>query len=276
MPDDPLNNVVVVLDHPQNVVNVAAVIRAMKNMSLSRLRLVEPDEFDPYRIEGIAHRTEDVVESARILDTLDEAVADAVYVLGTTARGRTAQRNYVRPREAAPGLLDRAREGPVALVFGREDRGLSNEALDLCHAVAIIPTNPEHSSLNLAQAFLVLAYEIFLAAEGESELPTGKRAEGPATREEEERMYRALRQGLDRIDFFKAREPRAVMRTLRTLLGRAEPSMREARLVQAVGFEIANFLDRVVGPREPEAEAEEAGERDDQGEKDEGEAFPDV
>lgn len=242
---DLLDNVVVVLDHPQDLVNVAAVIRAMKNMGLSRLRLVEPDEFDAYRIEGIAHRTEDLVEATEILDTLEEAVADAVYVLGTTARGRTAQRNYVRPRQVAPDLLARAEQGPVAVVFGREDRGLSNEALDLCHALAVIPTNPDHPSLNLAQAFLVVAHELFLAAGGEEgDLPTGKRATRPTTGEEMEQMYAALRQGLDRIDFFKAREPEAVMRTLRTLLGRAEPDLREARLVRAVGFEIGNYLDR--------------------------------
>lgn len=262
MRTDLLDNVVVILDRPQDLVNVAAVIRAMKNMGLSRLRLVDPDEFDAYRIEGIAHRTEDLVESTQIMGSLEEAVKDAVWVVGTSARARTAQRNYVRPRQAAPVLLARAEDGPVALVFGREDRGLSNEALDLCHAVVIIPTNPDYPSLNLAQAFLVLAYELFLAAGGEGvELPRGKRATRPATADDMEETYAALRRGLDRIDFFKAREPEAVMRTLRTLVGRADPDLREARLVRAVGFEIANYLDRVEkgagrsdGPSRPESE----------------------
>lgn len=242
---DPLSNVVVVLDHPQNVVNVAGAIRAMKNMGLSRLRLVEPDDFDPWRIEGIAHRSEDVVEAAEVFGSLPAALADTTWVLGTTARARTAGRNYVRPREVASGMVERARSGRVAVVFGREDRGLTNRDLDLCHAVTIVPTDPDYSSLNLAQAVLVLAYEIFLAAEGGGgELPEGRRATEPATRADLESMYEALEEGLGRIDFFKGRRPRAVLRTLRTVLARAELDRRESRLVRAIGFEIGHYIDR--------------------------------
>lgn len=244
-----LSRIVVVLDHPQNVVNVAGVIRAMKNMGLSRLRLVRPDEFDPYRIEGIAHRSTDLVEATEIVDTLEEAVADCVFVVGTTARARTANRNYGRPRPLAEEMLERAAGGPVALVFGREDRGLTNEGLDLCHRIGIIPTAPDYSSLNLAQAFLVFGYELFVASgEGEEELPEGRRATDPATQEEMERMYEALRTGLGRIEFYKGtRRDTAVVRTLRTILGRAELDRREARLIQAIGFEISHYLDRRAG-----------------------------
>src|SRR5687768_1450480 len=157
----------------------------MKNMGLSRLRLVRPTDFDPYRIQGIAHRSADVIASTELHDSIESAVADAVWVVGTSARPRTANRNYVRPREVAPAIVERSRTGPVCLLFGREDRGLTNEAMDLCHAVAIIPTAPEYWSLNLAQAFLVLAYEIHLAAGGgEGELPRGRRATATATAEE--------------------------------------------------------------------------------------------
>lgn len=250
----PLDGVIVVLDEPQDVVNIAAVIRAMMNMGLSRLRLVRPAEFDPWRIEGIAHRSEDLVEGTEVLDDLRDAVSDAVHVVGTTARARTAQRNYVRPREAARRMVERAREGPVALVLGREDRGLSNEALDLCHEVVIVPTVPEYSSLNLAQAFLVLAYELFLASGADpGPLPRGKRSTRPPTREEMEEMYAALASGLARIDFFKARKPSSVIRTLRTLLARAEPDLRESRLVAAIGWEIGNHLDRIESRGEEEA-----------------------
>ncbi len=166
MTSSPLDNVVVVLNEPQNLVNIAGVVRAMKNMGLWRLRLVRPAEFDSWRIGGIAHRSQDVLDEAEIMDSLAGALADAVYVVGTTARARTAQRNYVRPREVAPKIVEHARDGVVALLFGREDRGLGNEALDLCNAAAIIPTNPDYSSINLAQAVLLLSYEVFLAAEG--------------------------------------------------------------------------------------------------------------
>lgn len=253
-----LAQVVVVLDQPQDVVNIAAAVRAMKNMGLSRLRLVNPADFDPYRIEGIAHRSSDVVDAAQVFDRLDEALADCVWVVGTTARARTANRNYVRPRAMATTLVARAGDGPVALVFGREDRGLSNEALDLCHEIAIIPTDAAYSSLNLAQAVLLLCYEIFLASEvGPDELPRGRRATVPATRADLETMYRALGEGLRRIEFFKGtRRDDAVLRTLRTILGRADLDRREARLVGAIGFEIGHYLDRKqVAPPEPRSEA---------------------
>lgn len=241
-----LDNVVVVLDHPQNLVNIAGVVRAMKNMGLHRLRLVNPAEYDTWRIGGIAHRSEDVSEEAEIFGSLEEALSDAVFVVGTTARARTAHRNYVRPRDIGPRVVERAQSGVVALLFGREDRGLENEALDLCHSVAIIPTNPDYSSLNLAQATLLLAYEVFLAAEAEpGSLPKGRRATRPATVKELENTYAALEQGLHRIDFFKARAPEAILRTIRTVISRAEPDLQEAGILRAIGFEISSYLDRI-------------------------------
>jgi TrmH family RNA methyltransferase len=241
-----LHNVVVVLDHPQNVVNIAGVVRAMKNMGLHRLRLVNPAEYDTWRIGGIAHRSEDVSEDAEIFDSLREALSDAVFVVGTTARARTAHRNYARPREVGPMVVERAETGVVALLFGREDRGLDNGALDLCHSVAIIPTDPDYSSLNLAQATLLLTYEVFLAAQGDPEdLPRGRRTTRPATVEELENTYAALEQGLHRIDFFKARAPEAILRTIRTVISRAEPDLQEAGILRAIGFEISSYLDRI-------------------------------
>jgi TrmH family RNA methyltransferase len=236
-----------VLDETIDVVNIAGVIRGMMNMGLSRLRLVRPDDFDSYRIQGIAHRSASIIGATELHDTLDSAIADAVWIVGTSARPRTANRNYVRPREVAPTVIERTSEGPVCILFGREDRGLTNEALDRCHAVAIIPTAPEYWSLNLSQAFLVTAYELFLAAGGaKGDLPRGRRATEPATGKDLESMYAAVQEGLTRIRFFKgARQPEAVLRTLRTVLGRADLDAREARLIQAIGFEIGNYLDRL-------------------------------
>jgi TrmH family RNA methyltransferase len=243
-----LARVVVVLDHPKDVVNIAGVARVMMNFGLARLRLVEPDDFDTWRIHGIAHRSQAITEAATMHASLDEALADATFIVGTTARARTAGRSYVRPREAAEQIAARAREGHVAVVLGREDRGLTNEDLDRCHAVTIIPTDAEYPSLNLAQACLVLAYEIFLAAgAGVDPLPRGRRATRPPTQEELEAAFAALEAGLHRIEFYKAREPAAVMRTLRTILTRAEPDLREAKLLAAIGHEIRNYLDRMSG-----------------------------
>ncbi len=256
----PLDDIVVVLDQPQNVVNIAGCIRAMMNFGLSRIRLVRPAEFDEYRITGIAHRSDPVVQSAEIFDTLDDALADVSWVLGTTARPRTAARNFVRPRKIAPDVLQAAREGTVAILFGREDRGLANEALDRCHYVAIVPTDPDYSSLNLAQACLLVCYELFQAAGDRDPLPRGKRDMGPASVEELERMYDALERGLGSIGFYKgARRPESILRTIRTLLSRAEPDLREAKLMQAIGFEIEKYVAREgeeSGAEAPEGEAQ--------------------
>jgi tRNA/rRNA methyltransferase/tRNA (cytidine32/uridine32-2'-O)-methyltransferase len=243
--EERLRRVAIVLDHPKDVVNIGGVIRVMKNFGLTDLRLVNPDEFDAYRLEGIAHRTLDLIAACTLHETLDEALADATFVVGTTARARTAGRSYKRPREVADEIAERVADGTTAILFGREDRGLTNEALDRCHAVTIIPTSSDHSSINLAQSALVLAYEVFLAIDGgQEEMPRGRRATRPPTQEELEETFAALADGLARIDFYKARKPEAVMRTLRTIVTRAQPDLREARLLAAVGYEISNYLDR--------------------------------
>jgi TrmH family RNA methyltransferase len=220
------------------------------NMGHTNLRVVNPVEFDPYRIEGIAHKSAPLIKRTRICASLDEALADAVLVVGTTARARTAQRNFVHPREAAVEIVTHARNGVVAVLFGREDKGLSNEALDRCHLVATIPTSPEYWSINLAQACLVLLYETCLAAGAErAPLPRGRRKSPPATHEDLESMFQALQKGLEQIDFFKSRRSAMVMRTLRTVLARARLDLRESRLLRAIGFEIGHYLERGEGRR---------------------------
>lgn len=244
--DARLDRVVIVLDETQDLVNIAGVVRGMKNMGLTRLHLVNPVEFDAWRITGIAHRSDQIVEGTQFFDTLADALANASYVVGTTARIRTAGVNYTRPRELAPAVLDQAERGDVAILFGPEDRGLSNEALDLCHTVAVVPTDPTFSSLNLAQAALVVMYELWMAAEGsQPDLPRGRRATEAATHAELEQMYSALEGGLESIAFFKARKPEAVMRTLRKILGQASMDGREARLLAALGYETRHVVKRL-------------------------------
>jgi len=245
-----LANIVIVLDTPKDVVNIGGVMRVMMNMGLSRLRLVNPDNFHRARIDRIAHRSEQLRETTEVYSSLSDAVSDAVYVVGTSARARADRTKATHPRTIAPAVLERAANGPVAILFGREDRGLTNEGLDLCHEVIVIPTDAAHSSLNLAQACLVICYELLLAAgsfAAEETLGRGKRVRmtPPATQEDIEQMYTALEGGLARIDFFNAREAATVLRTLRRMVGRAEPSLREVKLVQAIGYEIERYLDRV-------------------------------
>jgi TrmH family RNA methyltransferase len=252
--DHPLDGIVIVLWEPQNYVNVAGTIRAMKNFGLSRLRLVSPVGWDPYRIEGIAHDTGEIIAATRIFDTLPEALADCTFVAGLTARERRAKRSVERPRTLAPELLARAAEsragdgGPVALLFGREDHGLSNEALDFCHRTVTIPTNPEHPSLNLAQAVLLIAYELWMAAAGEAQpFRDPRHVAPPAPVEQLELLFADTERALWAVDFFKSRQTESVMRTLREIVRRAELDVREANFVRAMAIEVVKFLRRQQG-----------------------------
>jgi TrmH family RNA methyltransferase len=245
-----LADIIIVLERPKDLVNIAGVVRVMLNTGLLHLRLVAPDEFDAHRIGGIAHGSEHLVETIEIFDDLPAAVADVAWVVGTTARPRAVHTNAVYPRTIASRLIERAADGPVALLFGREDRGLTNAGLDLCREVVTIPTVPEHSSLNLAQACLVLCYELFLAAAEfapEESLGQGKKARQsqPATEEDLQRMYTTLEEGLARIGFFEVKSPEMALRPLRTLMGRAEPTQREVSLLKAIGSRLARYFDHL-------------------------------
>lgn len=244
------DDIVVVLSEPQDLVNIAGAVRAMRNMGLDRLRLVRPAEYDAYRIAGIAHGSEPLLERIEFFDALPDAVGDAVHVVGTTARRRAAPHVWQHPREAAPEILDAAAGGvgPVALVFGREDKGLSNEELDACDRLVTIPTDPRHSSLNLAQAVLVLAYELFLARAGtEKPLPRPRRMAPPATAAETRQLFQDVEASLAAIDFFKSRKPDAILRSLRALARRADMDRREARLLRAIALEVRKVLARAAG-----------------------------
>ncbi len=237
-------SIVVVLHEPQDLVNIAGVVRGMKNFGLRDLRLVQPAEYEPHRIEGIAHKTGDILKRVTHHETLDAALADCVLIVGFTARGRTAKHNVLRPREAAPEILAMAESGPVAVVFGREDKGLSNEALDRCHRAVTIPTNPAHGSLNLAQAFCVAAYELFVQRDVQPALKPPRRTAPLATQDELEQLLAAGANALDAIEFFKSRNPAVVMRTVRSVVHRTPLDRREAKLLKAMCFEVLRFLER--------------------------------
>jgi len=232
--------IVVVLHEPQELVNIAHVVRAMKNFDVADLRLVSPREFDAHRIEGIAHRSGDILARARVLDSLDGALADCVHVVGFTARERTAKRNVRRPREALAEALARSGEGPVALLFGREDKGLPNEALDRCHRVVTVPTGAAYPSLNLAHAVVIALYELALARgdEGRPFKPPRRRA-AAATAEDLERLFADVEQALAAIGFFKSHVEEQVMRTVREVVHRVPLDEREARLLRAMALEAA-------------------------------------
>lgn len=236
---------ILVLVNPQDIVNIASAVRIAKNFGIEQVRLVSPEVFDPYRIEGIAHNTADLVARIEILDSLESAVGDCVFTAVLTARERAAKRRMLRPREAAAALVEEAIAGPVAIVAGREDRGLTNAELDLCHALVTISTDPAHRSLNLAQAVAIMAYESWIARGGES-LPVKppRNQAAPATSGQLEELFTDWTRALWAIDFFKTRQPENVMRSFREIVFRAAPDGREASLLRAMGIEVVRFLDR--------------------------------
>lgn len=244
MSDSRLAQVAVVLHEPQDPVNIAATVRAMKNMGVSQLRLVRPAPYEPYRLEGIAHNTRDVIDDIRVFDEFAAAVEDCVRLVGFTARRRAAKWRVIDPKQAATELVAAAADGPVAMVFGREDSGLPNEILDRMHSTVVIPTTG-HSSMNLAQAVLIGLYELHLAAGDATRVIAPPRKDAPpATEAQLEQYFGDVERSLQAIEFFKTRQMEHIMRTVRSLTVRASPDARELSLIRAMAIEVIRYLER--------------------------------
>ena len=241
-----LDNILVVLHQPQDVVNIGGAVRAMLNMGLTQLRLVDPTPFTPDDVERIAHHSNDLLATSRMFATLEASLADTVYVIGTTARLRGTHAVHSDVRTLAAEVLAIAQQGPVALLFGPERTGLSNAALDRCHAVVRLPTSPQYPSLNLAQAVLLLGYELHMAQAG----PPLPAADPVATTEGLERLVAASEQALAAIGFFRNNAVHT-MRSLRQIAGRVRLSPREAALLTAVARQVVIALDRARDRRKP-------------------------
>ncbi len=212
--------------------NIGAVARAMKNMGLDELVLVQPRYFPDKEATARASGAEDLLERATVVETLAEAIADCVYVAGASARSRAINWPCLDPRDSAARALKEAQTGPVALVFGPEKSGLSNEDLDHCHTLLTIPTNPDFSSLNLAMAVQVITYEIRMA---QAEKQPEYEPDAPlATSDELEHFYTHLEQVLTDLGFLDPDNPRHLMRRLRRLFIRAEPDKNEINILRGI------------------------------------------
>lgn len=240
-----LHAVRVVLYEPQDPINIGATIRAMKNMGALELRLVRPCEYEPNRLEQVAHDTRDLVARIRHYQELDAALADCVRVHAYAGKRRAAKWQRMDPRGAAADLLQYVPDAPVALLFGREDHGLPNDALDRAQVVVTIPTT-EHMSLNLAQAVLVALYELHvLAGDATRHIARHRRHAPAATQEQQELTFADMERSLRAMDFFRTRNPEHVMRSMRSLLFRASPDAREIELVRAMAIEVRRAQDRL-------------------------------
>ena len=230
----------IVLVGTQHPGNIGAAARAMKTMGLARMVLVAPER----PLDEAAYRrsagAEEVMGDAPVFATLAEAVADCRLVLGCTARSRRVALEELLPRQAAArGVAMAGDGGEVALVFGRERTGLTNEELQLCHLAVHIPSDPAFGSLNLAAAVQVLAYELRLAllAGAEAAVPAeaaAQPAHALADHAQMEGFFGQLADTLDAIDFHKGRAPESVLRKLRRIFLRAALDEREVRLLRGI------------------------------------------
>lgn len=213
--------------------NIGASARAMKNMGLTDLALVAPRHFPDDEASARASGADDLLRNAAVVDSLEEATRDCVYVAGASARSRAIHWPCLEPRECAVRLTAESANGPVAVVFGPENSGLSNTDLDRCDTLLTIPANPDFRSLNLAMAVQVVAYELRLAAHGSRE-PEFEPDAPPATREELEYFYAHLEIVLRNIRFLDPDNPRVLMRRLRRLFVRARPDRNEVNILRGI------------------------------------------
>lgn len=233
-----LARVEIVLVRPRRPANVAAACRAMKNMGLRALWLVEPgDGLDEPEARALAYGAWDILDGARRAASLLEAVAGSVGVVGTTGRRVAGART---PRELAAAARRLAGEGALSLVFGPEASGLTGAEMDLCHSLVHVPTDPGHPSLNLAQAVLLLAYELRLAALEGEEATAGDGGEAPrAPAGDLERAMRELREALLEVGYLDPASPDRVLAELRRLMARAGPTPREVVLLRGLARQVA-------------------------------------
>jgi len=235
-----LEKVAVVLFRPRLPENIGAVARAACNMGLKRLVVVQPENLDPQRLAMMATAAaESLLAAMEVHDNLAQALGPFQYIVGTTARLGGVREVYFTPREMAARLIDISAMNDVALLFGPENFGLTNEELPFCHALVHIPTG-DCPSLNLAQAVMVLAYEIFTAVSEERRFVPRL-----ANSAELESMYAMLQETLVKINFISHQNPEHWMFNVRRLFSRHGLRAREAQVIKG----ICRQIDWYVGKR---------------------------
>lgn len=239
-----LQNVRIVLVETSHTGNMGSVARAMKTMGLTNLWLVNPLVKPDSQAIALAAGASDVIGEAKIVDTLDEALAGCSLVVGTSARSRTLPWPMLDPRECGLKTISEAQDAPVAIVFGRERVGLTNDELQKCHYHVAIQANPEYSSLNLAMAVQILAYEVRIAwlatqEEGKKAVVVEDQTQYPSA-DDLERFYVHLEQVLLKTGFIRTSHPGQIMSKLRRLYNRARPETQELNILRGMLSSIDN------------------------------------
>ncbi|MBI3899611.1 MAG: RNA methyltransferase [Gammaproteobacteria bacterium] len=222
-----------VLIRPTHPGNVGAAARALKNMGLEQLCLVAPENYPGPEATARAADADDILARAQVCARLDEAIGDCHFVVGTSARSRRISWPFLDPAACATRLLAEAQRGPVAVMFGQERTGLTNDELDRCHALVHIPTNPDYPSINLGCAVQIIAYEVYRTATGGNTAPVIS-SDPPARIEDIELFYRHMEEVLTRIKFIDPENPRLLMRRLRRLFNRAQLDRNEVNILRGI------------------------------------------
>ncbi|WP_456379972.1 tRNA (cytosine(32)/uridine(32)-2'-O)-methyltransferase TrmJ [Thiolapillus sp.] len=227
-----MENIRIVLVETSHGGNIGAVARAMKNMCLEELVLVQPKQFPTEEAMARASGADDILHEASIHQSLDEAVADCTLVVGTSARLRSVSWPQLDPRECAELVMQRSAVGKVALVFGRERTGLTNAELERCNYLVNIPANPDYSSLNLGMAVQVISYELMMQSQQGRQLVTAERDLAKAG--DMQGLFKHLEQALEDIGFLDPRKSDKLMRRLKRLFYRAEPDLDELKILRGI------------------------------------------
>lgn len=255
MTSTPFANIRIVLVNTTHPGNIGGAARAMKNMGLSRLYLVAPKEFPSDKATWRSAGATDVLDDAIVVDTLDEAIQGCSLVVGTSARERRIPWPLLDPRECGESVWSEATQHEVALVFGREDRGLTNEELHKCNYHVHIPANEEYSSLNLATAVQVICYEIrmsYLKATAGNTLPQHVWDMPPADAQALDNYYQQLEKSLVDVGFLDPENPKQTMTRLRRLYNRVRLDQMELNILRGVLTAIQNYVfysNKVLGPQ---------------------------
>jgi tRNA (cytidine32/uridine32-2'-O)-methyltransferase len=234
-----LNNIRIVMSHTSHPGNIGAAARVMKNMGLSRLYLVNPNQFPSYEATAMASGADDLLSQAIICDSLAEALEGCHLVLGSTARERKIQHHFIDARDAGLLSVIESKAQQVAFVFGRERTGLTNEEIGLCHQLINIPSNPEYSSLNVASAVQIVSYEIMMAfLQDNSQLTLKlddlKNSKNYASSDNMERFYQHLQQTLIDINFLNVTQSPQLMPKLRHIYNRIRPKEEELNILRGI------------------------------------------
>ncbi|MEZ8103244.1 tRNA (cytosine(32)/uridine(32)-2'-O)-methyltransferase TrmJ [Vibrio bivalvicida] len=230
-----LNNVKVVLVGTSHSGNIGSAARAMKVMGLSNLVLVDPQCSIDEQTLALAAGAADIAQNAQVVSTLAEAVEDCALVVGSSARSRTLEWPMLEPRECGQKFVEEGQSAPVALVFGRERTGLTNDELQTCHYHVCIPANPEYSSLNLAMAVQTLSYEIRMAyLEREQSLYEPQDVIEYPRHKELELFFAHLEKVAKQTQFISEEQPGKVMNKLRRMFNRARPESQELNILRGI------------------------------------------